>query len=247
MSALCYQLRPGAYCDSIVLLQVQKGLAGLPGVLDASAGMATETNLELLAAQGLLPAGLGELAPDDLLVVVRGESEQAALGALAELDSLLHRRASGGEEEDYRFKSLAAASRAQPHGRWVLISVPGRHAARLAAEALELGRNVFLFSDNVSLAEELELKREAAKRGLLVMGPDCGTAIVAGVGFGFANRVPRGGVGLVAASGTGLQMVASRLAALGSGVSQALGTGGRDLSAEVGGASTLLALDLLAR
>ena len=115
----------------------------------------------------------------------------------------------------------------------MLVSVPGRYAAGVAREALDLDRHVFLYSDNVSLADEVALKQTALSRGLLVMGPDCGTAIVNGVGLGFANRVRRGPVGLVGASGTGLQAITSRLHALGTGVSHALGTGGRDLKAEV--------------
>ena len=247
-SVLRHELRAGAYCDSIVLLKLQKSLAALPGVLDASAVMATDTNLALLAANGLKPEGLGDPAPDDLLVVVRAGAEDAAVEALRQVDALLTQRTGdGGDEEDFRPRSLASALRALPQARWVLISVPGRFAARAAREALGRDRHVFLFSDNVPLAAEVALKQEAASRGLLVLGPDCGTAIVAGVGLGFANRVRRGGVGLVAASGTGLQAVASRLHALGAGVSQALGTGGRDLSQEVGGTTARQALDLLAR
>ena len=246
MTALRHQLRPGAYCDSIVLLEVQKALAALPGVLDAGAVMATGVNLALLAARELLPLGLPPAAPDDLLVVVRGETGEAAGRALAEVDGLLARRR-GGEGGDYRPKSLAAAVKLLPEARWVLVSVPGRWAARVAREALALGRHVFLFSDNVPLAEEVALKDEAARRGLLVLGPDCGTAWVGGVGLGFANRVRRGAVGLVAASGTGLQAVACRLHALGAGISHGLGTGGRDLSTEVGARTALRALDLLAR
>ncbi len=242
-----HQLRPGVYCDSIVLLQVQKGLATEPGVLDAAAVMATPANLALLAASGLRPAELGEVAADDLLISVRAESSGAAESALAAVDGLLARRGGAEADEDYRPKSLATALQALPEARWVLVSVPGRFAAREARRALAAGRHVFLFSDNVPLAEELALKEQAARQGLLVMGPDCGTARVAGVGLGFANRVRRGGIGLVAASGTGLQAVASRLDALGAGVSQALGIGGRDLSTEVGGIAARQALDLLAR
>ncbi|HEX4953965.1 MAG TPA: acyl-CoA synthetase FdrA [Thermoanaerobaculia bacterium] len=248
MSVVRWQLRPGLYADSIVLLRIQKGIAERPGVEDAGVVMGTVANLTLLAAQGLAPEGLAEAASDDLVVVVRAQSEPAATAALAALDELLgERRGGGGEEEDYRPRSLAAAVGTLPSARWVLVSVPGRHAARVARQALEWGRHVFLFSDNVSLAEEVALKREAAARGLLVAGPDCGTAIVAGTGLGFANRVRRGEVGVVAASGTGLQAVASRLHALGAGISHALGTGGRDLAEEVGGITTLQALDLLAR
>ncbi len=247
-SVLRHELRAGAYCDSIVLLKLQKALAALPGVLDASAVMATDTNLALLAANGLKPDELGDPAPDDLLVVVRAEADDAAAAALRQVDALLaHRTGDGGDEEDFRPRSLATALRVLPQARWVLISVPGRFAALAAREALGRDRHVFLFSDNVPLAEEVALKQEAASRGLLVLGPDCGTAIVAGVGLGFANRARRGSVGLVAASGTGLQAVASRLHALGAGVSQVLGTGGRDLSEEVGGTTARQALDLLAR
>jgi FdrA protein len=151
------------------------------------------------------------------------------------------------EEEDPRPRSLATALRSLPAANWVLVSVPGRYAAGVAREALAAGRHVFLYSDNVTLDEEVALKREAAAGGLLVLGPDCGTAILGGVGLGFANRVRRGAIGIVAASGTGLQAVASRVHELGEGISHALGTGGRDLSAEVGGATALAALELLAR
>ena len=146
-----------------------------------------------------------------------------------------------------RPRSLAAALRELPAARWVLVSVPGRHAAALAREALDAGRHVFMYSDNVALDDEVELKRRAVAAGLLLLGPDCGTARLAGIGLGFANRVREGPVGLVGASGTGLQAVMSRLHALGTGVSQVIGTGGRDLQEAVGGATTLQALDLLRR
>jgi len=133
-----------------------------------------------------------------------------------------------------------------PDANLAVISVPGEYAAFEAQRALRRGLHVFLFSDNVSLADEIALKRLAVERGLLCMGPDCGTAYVNGVGLGFANVVPRGRVGCVAASGTGLQAVVSRLAALGEGVSHGIGVGGRDLSAEVGGVMTEVALDALA-
>jgi FdrA protein len=125
--------------------------------------------------------------------------------------------------------------------------VPGRYAAGVARQALRLGKNVFLYSDNVSLDDETALKQMAAEKGLLVMGPDCGTAIVNGVGLGFANRVRRGPIGLVAASGTGLQQVSARIHQLGSGITHALGTGGRDLSQAVGAVTAHQGLDLLSR
>lgn len=239
------EVRPGAYADSVVLMQLQAGLAGLDGVIDAAAVMATPANLELLAASRLLPEEPGAGA-DDLLLVVKAETAAAAEAALARVDELLVRRRDAADD-DYRPKSLDGALRLLPSARWVLVSVPGRYAAEVATRALERDRHVFLYSDNVALDDEVRLKRMAAERGRLVLGPDCGTAIVAGHGLGFANRVRRGGVGLVGASGTGTQSITSRVHALGAGVTHAIGTGGRDLKSEVGAATALAALDLLRR
>lgn len=251
MSVRRARIRRGAYYDSVVLLQLQKSLLDLAGVEEAGVVMATPANLEILAESGLLPAENLDARPDDLLLALRARDEESADAAFAAIDDLLGaRRGAGpsgaGEEEDPRPRSLATAWRLLPGANWVMVSVPGRYAAAVARQALRDGRNVFLYSDNVTLDEEVALKREAASRGLLVLGPDCGTAIVNGAGLGFANRVRRGAVGLVAASGTGLQAVASRVHALGEGISHALGTGGRDLSAEVGGQTALAALALLA-
>jgi FdrA protein len=240
-------VRAGSYHDSVVLMRLQRSLAALPGVLDAGVVMATPANRELLAASGLLPDGESSAGPHDLLIAVKAENEAAAGEALARVDALLQVRRSGGDPEDFRPRGLASALKLLPEARWVLVSVPGRHAGALAEEALDLGRNVFLYSDNVPLEREVALKRQARERGLLVMGPDCGTAIVGGAGLGFANRVRRGPIGLVGASGTGLQAIASHLHTLGSGVSQALGLGGRDLSREVGGITAAQSLDLLRR
>jgi FdrA protein len=239
-------VRPGAYHDSVVLMQLQRALAGLPGVLDAGVVMATPANREVLAASGLEPGEEVAAGPHDLLIAVKAETDAAAGEALARVDALLHVRRGGGEQ-DFRPRSLASAFKMLPEARWVLISVPGRYAAGVADEALGHGRNVFLYSDNVPVAEEVALKRKARAKGLLVLGPDCGTAVVGGVGLGFANRVRRGPIGLVGASGTGLQAIMSHIHALGSGISQAIGTGGRDLSAGVGGLTAAQALDLLRR
>ncbi|HEV7670867.1 MAG TPA: acyl-CoA synthetase FdrA [Thermoanaerobaculia bacterium] len=240
-------VRAGSYHDSVVLMRLQQALSNLHGVLDAGVVMATQANREILGASGLIGDGAETAGPGDLLIAVRAESDGAAAEALAKVDALLSLRVGGAGELGYRPRSLDGALRALPEARWVQISVPGRYAAAVAHESLDRGRNVFLYSDNVTLADEIALKTKARGLGLFVLGPDCGTAILGGSGLGFANRVRKGPVGIVAASGTGLQTVASRLHALGSGVSQAIGLGGRDLSPEVGGISALQALDLLAR
>lgn len=243
MAATEYQIRPGVYYDSVVLMQLQKSLAELPGVDDAGVVMATPANRDLLQAVGFDLAGI-EAKADDLLIVVKGEDEVSALSAIEQVDELLKRRRSE-TVSDFRPRSLAGALDTLPASNWVLISVPGRYAAGVAEEALDLNQHVFLYSDNVSVGDEIALKQKAREKGLLLMGPDCGTAIINGIGLGFANRVRRGSIGLVAASGTGLQAVSAGIHNLGSGISQAIGTGGRDLKGEVGGITTLQGLDLL--
>jgi FdrA protein len=240
------EMRPGAYYDSAVLMQLQRALSGLPDVADAGVMMATPANLELLDQSGLLTDDAKKAGPNDLLIVVKAESESSALGALTQVDALLARRRAAVVEE-FRPKSLETAVQQLPEAGWVLVSVPGRFATGVAQAALNLNRHVFLYSDNVSLADEIELKKMAQSKGLLVMGPDCGTAIINGVGLGFANRVRRGAIGLVGASGTGLQAITSRIHTLGGGVSHAIGTGGRDLKSEVGAITAHQALDVLAR
>ena len=247
MTATKVEVRPGAYYDSAVLMQLQRSLAGLPGVLDAGVVMGTEANKALLAQSDLLPPEARAAAADDLVIVVRAQDDAAAQAALAQVNELLTRRKSPLSREAYRPASLETAAQMMPGAAWVLVSVAGRYAAGVARQALHLGKNVFLYSDNVSLDDEIALKQMAAERGLLVMGPDCGTAIVNGVGLGFANHVRRGPIGVVAAAGTGLQHVTSRIHQLGSGITCGIGTGGRDLSEKVGAITIRQGLDLLSR
>ena len=245
MTITKYEVRRGAYYDSVVLMQLQRGLIGLPGVLDAGVVMATPANCDLLAANNLLPDSI-TASPDDLLVVVKAEDDSSAGDAISQVDALLAKKRSS-VSQDFRPRSLSSAARQLPEANWVLISVPGRYAAGVAREALDLGKHVFLYSDNVSLEDEIALKKTAREKGLLVMGPDCGTAIINGIGLGFANRVRRGPIGVVGASGTGTQAVTVHIHNLGGGISHAIGTGGRDLKSEVGAITAHQALDLLAR
>jgi FdrA protein len=237
------EIRAGAYYDSVVLMQLQRALADLPGVIDAGVVMATPANCELLEAGGL--SADRDAGSDDLLIVVKAEDESSVEAALGQVDELLSRRRSG-QVQAFRPRSLEAAVKQLPEANWVLISVPGQYAASVSREALRLGKHVFLFSDNVSMADELALKSEGRDKGLLVMGPDCGTAIINGVGLGFANRVRRGSIGIVGASGTGMQAISSAIHNLGEGISQAIGTGGRDLKQEIGAITTRQGLAQLA-
>jgi succinyl-CoA synthetase alpha subunit len=238
------------YRDSVSLMQLSAALAKMPGVAQASAVMATPANLDLLREAGLMGASVAA-SPNDLLVAVSGKSatalEAALAAAVAALDSAPSPASGGGGPAAQPLRSLQMALAQAPQANLALISVPGEYAAAEAMKALHLGLNVMLFSDNVAAADEIALKKLARDKGLLVMGPDCGTAIVDGVPLGFANAVRRGAVGVVGASGTGTQQVTSLVHRHGAGISQAIGTGGHDLAREVGGITMLEGLARLAK
>ncbi|WP_308169855.1 DUF1116 domain-containing protein [Acrocarpospora catenulata] len=237
------EVRSGIYHDSVSLMRVSQALTGLPGVSVAIVAMATELNVELARDAGFeVPSA----TPTDLLVAIRAGSDEQLAAAADELGRQLTAKASsgGGSRQEALARTTRTAARRDDAGV-VLVSVPGDHAFAEALDAIEAGRSVMIFSDNVPVAQEVLLKRLAAEAGVLVMGPDCGTAVVGGAGLGFANVLRPGPVGIVAASGTGAQQVSCLLDLAGAGVGHLLGVGGRDLSAEVGGLSTLRALAAL--
>ena len=235
------------YRNSVALMQLSSRISKLPGVRQASAVMASANNLGLLREAGLLQ-GPVEASPNDLLIALDGDDEKALASALDDAEGALNQQpaASAAGERDEPPRSIEMGLAAMPAANLALISTPGDYAAAEALKALRLGLNVMLFSDNVPVADEVALKRYAQAHDLIVMGPDCGTAIVNGIPLGFANAVRRGNIGLVGASGTGLQQVTCLIDRLGGGVSQALGTGGHDLSVKVGGISMLQGLSALA-
>ncbi|WP_425840387.1 acyl-CoA synthetase FdrA [Streptomyces fractus] len=237
-------VRCDAYADSVALMRAAQHLTGLPGITAASLVMATEPNLRLLADARLL-TGEGRAArPADLIVALRGTAD-AIEHALGEVPALLEQPAAAGSAEADAWVPRALGE-ADPATALALISTPGPYAAAEALKALRRGMHAFVFSDNVPVEQEIRIKEEAHRLGLLAMGPDCGTGVLDGVPLGFANVLRPGRVGLIGASGTGLQQVSCLLDAAGEGVRQMIGTGGRDLSAEVGARTTLDALDLLA-
>ncbi len=240
------ELRRGLYQDSVRLMQISRTLSELPGVRAVLVAMATPLNLGLLPGLGFDPVP-ASANPNDMLVAIQAEDEESLAAVQSSLDGLLLSRdeatdAAGFVPPPPHTTASALRRCAAP---LALISVPGPNAFVEAMDALRHGASVMVFSDNVTVGEEILLKDEAARRGLLVMGPDCGTAVVGGVGLGFANVVGPGPVGLVAASGTGAQQICALLDAAGVGVSAVLGTGGRDLSRDVAGRSTLHAMHLL--
>lgn len=239
------QIRKNAYYDSVTLMIVSKELKKLPGVKEALVGMGTELNLEIARNIGVsLPELETGVTANDFFVALECESEAAFAAAIQKADELLNKK-TDAKEAAYRPATLQGARKIDPELNMAVVSVPGRYAADVAQGCLDNGVHVLLFSDNVTIEEERALKEYAYARGLLVMGPDCGTAIVNHVPLAFANVVRPGDIGVVAASGTGTQEVTSLIDQLGGGVSQVLGTGGRDLKKEIGGLMMKLGLEAL--
>src|SRR5256884_8270499 len=241
-------VRASFYQDPVTLMRLSRDMEAVPGVTAAAAMMGTPHNRELLQQAGLLAPEGAAAGPADLVIAVIADSPAAADAARAAAEhALLARRAIAvGNTTAATPRTLTSALKILPDANLALISVPGAYAGAEALQALRAGLHVMLFSDNVPVETEVALKRLALERGLLMMGPDCGTAIVNGVPLGFANAVPRGRIGIAAASGTGLQEVTCLIAAAGEGVSHAIGVGGRDLSDEVGGLMMAEALEALA-
>ena len=266
------RIKPNLYKDSVALMRIAEKLLADPALTRATLVMATPANKDILKEAGLLNTQADGAAPSDLIIVIECAEEAVANVAFALIDASLAggSQAGGGKAEEVVPRSLnmalgmaagarsaaeaaaqATAQAAAPStqlraANLVQISVPGAYAGAEALKAVKAGLNVFLFSDNVPLEQERAIKQLAQQKGVLVMGPDCGTAIIGGVPLGFANVVRRGDIGLIGASGTGLQEVTSQIHLMGAGVSHAIGTGGRDVKAEIGGITMLMALDLLA-
>jgi FdrA protein len=243
------ELRSGVYHDSVTLMRVSQAVLDAPGVTAAQVGMATPLNVELTVGLGF---SVPDSGPQDLLVALRADDEAGVASGLAALDAALlaaDRRPAAGSGATAPARTVRAAAADHPDAAVVLLSIPGNWVLGEAMDAIAAGRSVMIFSDNVPVADEIALKDAAGQAGVLVMGPDCGTAIVSGVGLGFANVLRGNGsgptVGVVAASGTGAQQLTVLLDEAGVPVSHVLGVGGRDLSAAVGARSAVQALRML--
>ena len=249
MAASRLQVRPDTYVDSVLLLSATRAMTGQPGVEWAAAVMGTPGNLEVLAEHGFDRSELARIGANDLVLAVQSSSPEDAERALAAAAEVVAAKSApsgeGGAEAARRPRRLEQAVEQLPGANLALVSVPGEFAALEAHKALSAGLHVLLFSDNVPLEAEVELKERAEEEGLLLMGPGAGTAMLGGVGLAFANAVRRGKVGVVAAAGTGAQEAMTLLDRWGAGVSHVIGVGGRDLSARVGGRMTRMGLRAL--
>lgn len=241
------KIKKGEYFDSITLMKVGKEISAFHGVIDAAVVMGTKENKSILATSKLLIPEFNNTSDTDLLICINAEN----IGVLEEVfkkvdEALANSRKKPEEAGQFNPRSIENAVKVLPDANLAIISVAGKYAGIEAQKALDNGLHVMLFSDNVALETEIALKKYAQKKGLLVMGPDCGTAIINGVPLAFANVVRRGNIGIVAASGTGLQELTSIISNEGGGISQAIGTGGRDIKKDVGGIMFIEALKALA-
>jgi FdrA protein len=239
-------IKENTYLDSIVLMSMSGQLKELEGVEEVSLIMGSDANKGILQSINLLTPEGADAKPSDLIVALRTRDEKTAGRLLEKAEQLLSKRTSEKESlQTGRPKSYSDALEMMPDANLAVISLPGQYAGREAMAVLESGRTVMIFSDNVPLEEEIRLKKRASELGLLVMGPDCGTAIINGTALGFANAVRKGPFGIVGASGTGIQEVSTQLHKRGYGITQAIGVGGRDLSVEVRGMSMIQGIHAL--
>ncbi len=248
MAAIKTVIKSDIYRDSIFLMKLSAQAAKESGVEAVSAMMATDRNKDLFTTSGLMTPEIQAAQANDLAIAIKGDDdkiENAIAAVMRLLDAEPPQAASSGACGEQPPATLAEAVKKAKGLNLALISVAGDYARYEASQAVQNGMDVMLYSDNISIPDELNLKRMAQKKGLMVMGPDCGTAIIDGVPLAFANKVAKGPLGVVGASGTGLQEVVCLLDRLGVGISQAYGTGGRDLKDDIGGITSLAAIDRL--
>ena len=238
-------VKENAYNDSVTLMLISREVQKLDGVENVLVGMGTELNLDLVKTMDMFVPELEAVTPNDLFIAARYDESKVTMDDLvAAFNDEMNKKKESGSG-DYQPPTLDSALNHLQGANMLVISIPGEYAAEEADKALRQGLNVMMFSDNVKIEDELRLKRMAVEKGLLMMGPDCGTAIINGVPLCFANVVRRGKIGLVGASGTGTQEITVVAHQLGEGFSQVIGTGGRDLSENIGGLMMIQGIEAL--
>ena len=240
-------VKKGSYQDSVVLMLLTNELSSLEGVNKIQVMMATPANKDIFKSSGLDTEELMEASANDMVVVADVAEESVVEAVMEKIEEFLKKQAtaSEGKKGTESVKSWDKALKKMPEANLAVISIPGAYAALEADRALDEGLNVFMFSDNVSIEDEKALKEKAHKKGLALMGPDCGTGIIQGVPIAFTNKVTPGSIGIIGASGTGIQEVTTIIDRLGEGVTNAIGIGGRDLNAKIGGITMMDMIDAM--
>lgn len=245
MSKKIIEIRKNSYSDSVTLMSISADIKKTDGIKDAVISMATTMNKELLERVGLMTDEIVCCTENDMVIACLCDDSVDKEQIIALIDEKLKGNQSDGQEHEEVYRTIKGAKENHPDANMVIISVPGEYAAREAMNSLRLGMNVMLFSDNVTIEEEKALKEYAHENELLVMGPDCGTAYINHTALCFANKVAEGSIGIVGASGTGMQEMMVLIDRFGGGVSNAIGVGGRDLTYEIGGIMMLDGLRML--
>lgn len=240
-------INKNTYQDSVVLMLLTNEISAIEGVNKVSIMMGTPANKDIFAGSGLRTEELEEATANDMAIVIDAENDEVVENVLVEVEEFLARQSSGSSTKSEKtIKSWEGALNELPDANLAIVSVPGVYAASVANRALDENLNVFIFSDNVEEEDEVKLKKKAKEKGLLCMGPDCGTGVINSVPIAFTNNINPGRIGIVGASGTGIQEVTTIIHRLGEGVRNAIGTGGRDLSEKVQGLTMLSAIATLA-
>ena len=225
------------YIDSVSLMSLAAKVKKQEGVFEVVIAMATDMNKAIISQVGLSNSEVEQTSVNDLIIAVIAISEERVNEAFEHIEKQLSggskSTSSSSTEKVYTSIDDVLEDGLKPDV--AIFSIPGQYVAREAMQALKEGMDVMIFSDNMSIDEEVKLKQYAYDHQRLVMGPDCGTAVLSGVSLCFANEVRRGDIGIVAASGTGSQEVMVQIDRLGGGITDAIGTGGRDLSLAVQG------------
>ncbi len=239
-------IQSNTYQDSVALMRLSGAVSKMDGITNSSVMMGTPLNKTALEEAGLLTEEAGNAKTSDLILVVEADSEETADSAIKAIKLELEGSVKTSSKDSTKtYRTISKAKEDHDSSNIAFISTPGSFAATEALLALKNGMHPFIFSDNVSIEDEVMLKKFAHQRDLLVMGPDCGTGFLGGVPLGFANSVRRGGIGIIGASGTGTQEVMCTADRLGGGISHAIGIGSHDLSLAVGGISMLDSMDAL--
>lgn len=239
-------IKKNTYQDSVNLMLLSKKLSSLENVNNVSVMMGTQANKEIFFNSGLYTKELNEAGANDLCLVVDTENKNMLDVVVEEMKNFFENTKKNSTKKGLNIvHSFSTVKNKMPDANIALISIPGEYAYKESMKALKQGMNVFLFSDNVSIEEEKKLKEYANNNNLIVMGPDCGTSHINSIPFAFSNEVEKGDIGVIGASGTGIQEIISNISNLGGGISHAIGLGGRDLKAEIGAISTFKALELL--
>ncbi|MCF6465450.1 acyl-CoA synthetase FdrA [Clostridium sp. Cult2] len=244
MTKIIYEIRENTYYDSVTLMLISKEVKRIQGVYEVLVGMGTDLNKELAQNLNIITDEIKSIGANDFFITALVDEGIEIEKVVKEVDKLLSQRKKDSGLE-YMPPTLSSALEQEPESNLVLISVAGEYAADEARKALNNDLHIMIFSDNVSLKEEKELKQLAVEKGLLMMGPDCGTAIINNIPLAFANVVNKGSIGIIGASGTGIQEITVLIDRLGGGVSQVIGTGGRDLHKEIGGLMMLQGIEAL--